>query len=370
MRLGIAFLVLVCALGAVATAFAQRPAPPVGTLDQWQSWPVAPIFSQHPVRGGFLDPRPGAGARGVYHTGVDISVRDDRPERGHPKNRTHRVYAIEGGTVSMPANEASFSCISRSVHIGHFTYSHVDPMGTVGPGDRVWPGQMIGWTCYHHWHVHLSEIRTVNGLQEYVNPLRPGGRLGPYRDTAPPIIHAIRFTLPSAVKWQLQDGALFSFSPSADMRASSLHDIVDAEALIGDPQSYTGWMRGRLRVLRTEITPYLVKVTLQRHLGPPIRSHVVVRADTLSASTPLFAQSYAPGTQQSLPVYDCQTGQPVACAGRYWYHLSLSSSSPYWDTTQLANGGYELCVTARDIAGNRASRCEPIGVRNPVQTTP
>jgi hypothetical protein len=351
-------------------ASAQRQPTPVGSLDDWRSWPVASIFSQHPVRGGFLDPRPGAGGRGVYHTGVDISVRDDRPEKGHPLNRTHRVYAIQGGTVSIPSDEASRSCIGRIVRVGHFTYSHVDPIGTVQAGDRIWPGQMIGWTCYHHWHLHLSETRTVNGLQVYVNPLRPGGRLGPYRDTAPPIIHAIRFTSPADANWEVQDGAVFSFSPTATMQSSSLHDVVDAEAWVGDPQSYTGWMDGRLKLLRTEISPYQVKFVLRRHLGPPLRSRVVVRADQLAPDTPLFGQSYAPGTKQSLPVYDCRTEQPVACAGRYWYHLGFSASNPYWDTTQLANGGYELCVTAKDIAGNRTSKCVPIGVRNPAPTTP
>ena len=63
--------------------------------DDYRGWPVAPRNRQHPVRGSWLDPR----RKEEYHPGIDISVRDDRPERGAPPGRTHRVYALEGGPV-------------------------------------------------------------------------------------------------------------------------------------------------------------------------------------------------------------------------------------------------------------------------------
>ena len=67
--------------------------------DGFRGWPVRPHNRQHPVRGSFLDPRPDPEQGGIYHTGVDIAVRDDHPEQGAPVGRTHRVYAIEGGVV-------------------------------------------------------------------------------------------------------------------------------------------------------------------------------------------------------------------------------------------------------------------------------
>jgi len=50
--------------------------------DAWRGWPVLPLDRQHPIRGSFLDPRPDAELGSIYHDGIDIAVRDDRPERG------------------------------------------------------------------------------------------------------------------------------------------------------------------------------------------------------------------------------------------------------------------------------------------------
>jgi hypothetical protein len=65
--------------------------------DSWSGWPVLPLKRQHPIRGSFLDPRPDRRRGAIYHEGVDVAVRDDRPEQGAPPGRTHRVYAVEGG---------------------------------------------------------------------------------------------------------------------------------------------------------------------------------------------------------------------------------------------------------------------------------
>jgi hypothetical protein len=360
MRLGIALLVLVGALGTAATAFAQRPAPTPGSTRGWKSWPVAPVFSQHPIRGGFLDPRPAA----VYHTGVDISVRDDRPEPGHPANRTHRVYAIESGTVWMPEDEEKRSCQGRLLHVGHFGYSHVDPIGTVEPGQHVQVGEMLGWTCYHHWHMHLSEFATQGGRQVYVNPLRAGGRLAPYVDTAPPVIQAVRFFSPTEAAWRTVRGALFSQPDGELLQPLQLRGQVDIRALAGDPQSYSGWMTGRLALLRTSISPYELHVSLRRHLGTTVWNRVVFKANQLP--TDPFNRRYAAGTAQNLPVYDCRTGQPIQCAGSYWYHAGPRSGSAYWDTTTDVDGSYDLCVTALDIEGNKARRCVAVAVANNV----
>ena len=124
--------------------------------DDYRGWPVGPRNRQHPVRGSWLDPR----SKPEYHPGIDISVRDDQPERGHPKGRTHRVYALEGGPVWHIFTQPPPG-VESIIRIGHFTYGHVDPV--VELGQDVKPGQLIGWTSKDEWHLHLSEWRFPGG---------------------------------------------------------------------------------------------------------------------------------------------------------------------------------------------------------------
>jgi murein DD-endopeptidase MepM/ murein hydrolase activator NlpD len=138
--------------------------------DDFRGWPVSPQHQQHPVRGTFLDPRPDPTFGAIYHTGVDVAVRDDRPEQGAPAGRTHRVYAIEGGVVEVATEPG----VRGNVRIGHFGYGHVD--ARVKRGDRVRAGQFIGWTTKGSWHVHLTEFHaTSDGGTVLLNPLRPAG---------------------------------------------------------------------------------------------------------------------------------------------------------------------------------------------------
>ena len=123
--------------------------------DDFRGWPVSPQHQQHPVRGTFLDPRPDPTFGAIYHTGVDVAVRDDRPEQGAPAGRTHRVFAIEGGVVEVATEPG----VRGSVRIGHFGYGHVD--ARVKRGDRVRAGQFIGWTTKGSWHVHLTEFHVT-----------------------------------------------------------------------------------------------------------------------------------------------------------------------------------------------------------------
>jgi hypothetical protein len=75
------------------------PSDPPGKLplpqqygDDYFGWPVAPVGRQHPIRSTFLDPRADDRRGAIYHEGIDIAVRDDQPEQGAPRGRTHRVY--------------------------------------------------------------------------------------------------------------------------------------------------------------------------------------------------------------------------------------------------------------------------------------
>ena len=350
---------------ALAPAASAERLTPDGSIDPSDRWPVAPTNWPHPVRGGFLDPRPEQSGP-LYHTGVDISVRDDKPERGHPPGRAHRVFAIEGGIVWVPDGVETRSCSTRLVHVGNFGYGHTDPVGTVTAGQHVEAGDPIGWTCSSHWHVHLSEWTFRNGQQVYLNPLRPDGSLHPYVDTAAPAVHAIRFFTPADATWENLFGRLAMPSAGDPLVATALHGLVDVRAFIGDRQSWVGWMRGKLKKLRTEISPYRVHVSVRRLLSPkPEVDRDVFRADDLTPHPFSFTQRYAPGTTQNLPAYGCLHDGVISCRGQYWYRVfARPGAAPYWDTTREANGDYTVCVTAWDVSGNRGGRCAAARVVN------
>ena len=322
--------------------------------DAFRGWPVRPLDRQHPIRGAFLDPRPDPAVGAVYHTGVDIAVRDDRPERGAPEGRTHRVYAIEGGTVE----EATAPGYCGNVRVGHFGYGHVDAVVKVG--QRVRAGQHIGWTCRDWWHLHLTEWVFVGEERLLVNPLRPAGKLKPFRDTAPPVIHDVRFHAPAEPAWGRRFRS-FAVLPHAGRRLdrTRLAGLVDVRARISDPQSFSGWFRD-VPELAAPHHPYRVGLLIV----DPRRGRVVYRRTAFVSLTepPIAAgQHYAPGTVQNLSAKACVNGRRP-CDGVYWFRLF---PRPYWDTTRLPNGRYRLVVRAWDVAGNRARKDVEIRIVNP-----
>jgi hypothetical protein len=324
--------------------------------DAFRGWPVRPHNRQHPVRGSFLDPRPDPELGAVYHTGVDIAVRDDRPERGAPAGRTHRVYAIEGGVVE----QATPPGVCGNVRVGHFGYGHVD--ARVSPGDRVAAGELIGWTCQGWWHLHLTEwFFPGDGSRQLLNPLRPAGKLKPYADTAAPAIHEVRFYTPAEPRWGRRAGTAARL-PSAGRRLDRmrLSGSVDVRARGRAPQSFIGWFK-EVPALAAPHHPYRLGLLLVERAS----GRVALRRTVFIALTaPSFAagQHYAPGTMQNLPAKVCLAGHGGQCDGVYWFRLF---QRPYWNTTRLRNGRYLLAVRAWDVAGNRARKDVEIRIDNP-----
>jgi hypothetical protein len=348
----ILLLLAVQFLSAAPTAAAGSATPgalvgyPYAYADSWTGWPVAPLHTQHPVRGSFLDPRAG------YHFGIDISVDDSAPEPGAPPGHTHRVYAVEGGIAAHVKASPSHHCLARRLSVGHFAYWHVDPI--VAPGQRVRPGQMIGWTCKHAWHVHLSEWVRIGGRLVWVNPLHAGGKLRPFADTAAPIVHELAF-----------------FRRGSSLSPTRLSGRVDARALISDPQSFRGWMTGPFAPLYADHHPYALIVRLVRLSGGRTWRRTLFRADAVlgapaaSLGTPIpFKHHYAPTSRQNLPANACLARQPVDCTGRYWLRLFATRNGFTWDTRGFRNGVYRMTVTARDLRGNRASASVEVTIAN------
>ena len=344
--------------------------------DAWIGWPVAPVHRQHAIRSSFLDPRVGTLRRGgeaAYHSGVDIGVRDDRPEQGAPPGRTHRVYAVEGGAVMLPEGGARGPCLDRKVAIGHFDYWHVDTNGVVTEGEHIRPGQMIGWTCKGLWHVHLAERMELFGRPVYVNPVHPGMKLGPYVDDQPPQIHALEFYRPAMPKWTAVARAMLPQTgerfPRTRLGRWLLSGRVDARAWIDDPQPRLGRLT-EPPALVSPTTPYRIALQVVRERDDRVvlqltvfRSQVFL-GDSLGTQSVPISYHYAPGTKQALAADLCLKEQPIDCRGRYWFRLFARPTAAYWDTRRTADGNYRVRVTAWDAAGNHATRTAAIAIRN------
>jgi hypothetical protein len=345
--------------------------------DAWIGWPIAPVHEQHPIRSSFLDPRPGTlrqGGEAAYHTGIDITVRDDLPEPGAPAGRTHRVYAIEGGRATVPRRRPQAPCVDRRVTIGHFGYWHVDPSGVIADGASIRPGQLIGWTCTGLWHVHLSEWKDLSGGPGYVNPVHAGMKLGPYVDREPPTIHAIRFFHPAMPDWTTTEPASFPQAGRQFADTSTggtlLSGRVDVRAWIDDPEPRAG-STANAPHLRSPSPPAAISLQVIRESdGRPMLARTVFRSAAYlgtsrgTRAVPISFH-YAPGTKQPLPAALCLKLQRADCAGAYWFRLFARPTEAYWDTSRLANGSYQVRVKALDAAGNSAAAATRIAIRNP-----
>ena len=323
--------------------------------DDYRGWPVAPVDRQHPIRASFLDPRPDPALGAIYHDGIDIGVRDDRPEPGAPAGRTHRVFAIEGGRVLGATKRG----VRGFVDVGHFRYEHVDAL--VESGDAVRPGQLIGWTCFDSWHVHLGEfVFPPSGGRILVNPLRPGGKLRPFVDSAPPSLDAIRFHEPALPNWTRRTANVARL-PAAGVRLDKrrLSGRVDVRVRVHDPQSFIGFF-AELPWLAAPHHPFRLAVTIVcATTGAIVHDGDVFRAERML--TQPTGRHFAPGTDQNLPANACmRLRRTVACDGVYWFRLFPS----YWDTRRLANGRYVLRIRAWDTVGNVARAETEVAVAN------
>jgi hypothetical protein len=246
------------------------------------SWPVWPRNEQHPIRGGFADPRwDGRAREWRLHGGVDVAV-DERTRE------TRKVYSLVTGRVSAVTVTPTRLCggvtIGR-VHLGHVSAARVRV------GQHVQRGQVIARTCPTLWHVHVSE-RDLRGRQ--VNPLRRGGVLYPYEDTAPPVIGSI------------------------------VPDSGGYQARIEDPDSFRGWF-GEVPRLYEDHAPNLIQID-----GRP-----VIYLRRIGKGTVAWHDSvYGDRAFRDLTAARCMsTTDP--CQGEHWFRLGALAPGPHlfrvWD---------------------------------------
>ena len=273
--------------------------------DNYMGWPVNPQHAQHPVRGSFLDPR-GEDDTGLsgYHFGIDISVDDHQPEPGAPSMLSHRVYALESGTVSASANVLTIAASTVGSRSG------TSPTGTSPrscthastsrPGSRSAGPASASGTC-------TSPNGSVyRGKLVWVNPLHRAGHLGPYTDTGPPVVHALTFVTPPARPW-LPTVSLAQPDSSTRLQPNNLHGLVELRANIDDPQSFLGFLNQNPAWL-TNFAPYRVTVEIRSTGGRTVMSRTSFKADQLP-QTP-FIVHYAPGTIEDDNMQEC-VGPPA-----------------------------------------------------------
>jgi hypothetical protein len=294
-------------------------------------WPVKPFDRQHPIRGGFGDPRTvffgppttesvltGAGSF-TFHFGTDISAPDGT-----------QVYPVVSGTVS----EVRADMVGVTTDDGRvFQYWHIQP--SVSPDERVQVDQTkLGSILRGARHVHLTE---VDG-HRIVNPLRKG-HLTPYTDTTTPHVRTISFrddigsdVLPTFLRGSIEMTAEAYDTPSMPV-PGSWHDMPVAPALITWHLQTIGGRR---------VTPE--RVAADFRLTIPENQN--------------FWSYYARGTYQNQATFESHFSyrQP----GCFLFKLTRGP----FDTRTVPDGVYDLVVIVADIRGNHSSAVRRITIHN------
>jgi hypothetical protein len=294
-------------------------------------YPIKPFDRQHPIRGNFGDPRtlvkegeagsdtPRTPGSYSFHNGVDISAATGTA-----------VYPVVSGTARIGyADEVIVSTGDNRV----FQYFHIRP--TIKPGRHVIAYRtLIGHTLPEYLHVHLSEL---DGFHVH-NPADPG-HLEPYHNHTIPIVRTLEA----------------STAGGHTIEENDLHGLVRfaADALDVPPLPLPGEWLG------VTVTPALIRWRLA---GPNGRMPVpwTTAADFRRTEPPNrdFWQVYGAGTYQNFPVFGHHYlfGLP----GRYLFELTHRPL----DTRRLANGAYQITVSAADVCGNTSTLSVPVRIHN------
>lgn len=311
--------------------------------DTYRGWPTAPVDGPHAVYGTFLNPtmawRDAMASESVgFHEAIDIPVDDAKaPEP---------VYALEGGIVSRSVTKVyqrKLEPPSRCgvVEIAHFQYSHVLPVVNVGM--RVRAGDPIATTCPDWWHVHLAEFQTISGKRVPVNPLRPGGKLGPIIDRAPPVIEEMRI---------YPQGEQNDPSPTP-LPLDSVRGVVVPVALAMDRYPLREWPGAP----EVPLHVFSARVDLVRGASV-LSSRTLFRVDRSPGR--IWEHYFRPLTRRSAPVAVCIERRIPDCGSRLWLRLSEQGL----DTRTLPNGRYTLVLTVDDVVGRQAIRSLTFRVAN------
>ncbi len=328
-----------CLAAVAVCAAASAPEAGHGSAKRYRyPWPIVPFDRPHSIVGNFGEPRttffgPPRRAslfgRGLFlfHNGIDVPAPAGTP-----------VYAVASGIVDVP-----YPTVVRVRSSGGptFEYWHIEPL--VAPGQVVVARRTIlGRIRRRPGHVHVKEV--MGG--RVTNPLAPGG-IGPSPDRTSPRIDTITFHRPGSGRTLLPEhlgGRVFFVTDAVDPQGRGVDAPRRQMPLV--PALIT-WRVERWDSLYDH---------WQRVVVIPTRIAVDFRSTLPHARD--FWRVYARGTYQNAATF-------------FRYHDSIGPGSYLFklaprafDTNALADGTYDLVVTASDIAGNRGSLRQRFTVDN------
>ena len=292
-------------------------------------WPVKPFDVQHPVRGGFGDPRTisdagfaddDAGDAGDYsfHNGIDIAARNGTP-----------VYPVATGIAHVVGD--SEVRVRRGNRV--FRYQHIRP--SVHNRERVVAGvTVLGTIRVPFGHVHLTEIDRMR----VVNPLI---HIRPYVDRIAPEVRKLVF---AARNGRRIDGATLTGDVIVGAEADDSQSVRVPGAWGGYP-----------------VAPALVRATLVSDSGRVVWRRVAADFMRTEPTQRHFWDVYAAGTYQNFPVFDHH--YYWGRAGRYIFLLTHGAL----DTRRFHDGSYTLTATAEDFCGNVGTLSERVEIANAQQ---
>ncbi len=304
---------------------AARCEPAIRTRQDYE-WPVKPFDVQHPIRGGFGDPRTiadtsfGEDATGdagdySFHNGIDIYARDGTP-----------VFPVVSGVAHVVGlDEVNVRAGRRA-----FKYQHIRPK--VHDGEHVAGGvTVLGTVLFPFRHVHFTEI----DRERVVNPLR---HLRPYADHTAPVVRWVAFATSTGHKI---DGPRLSGAVKVAADAADLPPLRVPGAWGGHP-----------------IAPAKIGVSLTTPSGRVIWSRTAADFRNTEPPQQRFWDVYAAGTYQNFPVFDHHYYWDMP--GHYVFLLTHGAL----ETTRFPNGAYTLRAVAEDFCGNRGTLSENVEIVN------
>lgn len=332
-RYGAALLLAALFTLALGTPVIRTAAAAAKTSPHAYGWPVKPFDRQHPIRGGFGDPRTlfnvppthdglyhGAG-QFTFHEGIDISAADGTA-----------VYPVEDGLVTTVDTAHDAERVVVESNGLRFEYWHI--AASVRVGERVTTDRtVLGRILRGSGHVHLTEI----DAGRVTDPLLPG-HLTPYSDHTTPEIASIQLRTNDEAAPQMLNfvrGSVQLYAEAYDAATLPVpnpwHDMPITPAVVG---------------YRIETWNGTVKV--------PERAVWDTRTTIPPNST--FWAHYARGTYQNMSVFDkhYSWGQP----GCFVFRLGTLN------TKTLPDNVYRLVVTASDVRGNTSSASIRFSIHN------
>lgn len=302
-------------------------------------WPLAPMASLHPIRGGLNEPH-----SDLPHFGVDIEA----PDRA-------AVYAMTSGVIAGMANIGAWD--EHLLLAGEYSYWHVTPVSGVHDGTYVVRGQLLGHVFPGFRHVHLSELVPGCG---WVDPRRPTGPLHNGLDKEWPAFGELSAFVanPNAFR-QFQMNTVTTspgpgVDPAAPIRLDNLHGIVDLREGVTDTPTF-----GTRQWKQLPLMPAAVRGYLAPYGKPQLR----IGASYLDLDgSRVIPAAWYPHVLAfgSLRIHDCFMNPAYLCVASYIFHTSGSG----FDTRRVPNGTYLWCVQALTISNERSEKCNPIVIDN------